>query len=338
MGLRTPAFEVAAGGEDVTRLIEEHLHELRLTLTSDPGSDRLEFTLADAENQLAVPAAERELKVSLGYRDASLAPMGVYYHSESEVQLAPRRLTVRATAADFRRRSTLKTPKRRSWDNVSLGQLVRTIAAEHGYEARVAPSLASVVVAHIDQTSESDVHLLRRLARQYDATSKAAGGYLLFMPRGRARSAATGQALPSVEYAPNARDAGERNVLLASHTVRGRPRYGAVVATYQDVASAELVHARAGAGEPVYEIREPYPDREQAEAAAAARLARFSRQTRELRMTVVGDPRLVSEGVVSLVDWPEAAASRWTILRAEHTVSKQRGYVTTVSAEPLDDE
>lgn len=336
MGLRAPAFEVEAGRSDITRLIDDHLLDLRLTLTSDPASDRLELTLSDAENRLAVPAAERELRVSLGYRDAPLAPMGVYYHDESDVELAPRRLTVRATAADFRRRSGLKAPRRRSWTNVSLGDLVRTIAAEHGYRASVAPSLAGVVVAHIDQTSESDVHLLRRLARQYDATSKAAGGYLLFMPRGRGQSAVTGQALPEVEYAPNEPAGGERNVLSASYTVRGRPRYGAVVATYQDVASAELVHVRAGAGSPVYEIREPYPDRAQAEAAAKARLARFARQTRELRMTVPGDPRLVSEGVVSLANWPEAASSRWTILRAEHVLSKQRGYVTTITAEPLD--
>ena len=155
----------------------------------------------------------------------------------------------------------------------------------------------------------------------------------MVVPRGRGRSAATGQALPAVEYAPNERDADDRNVLSATCTVRSRPRYAAVVATYQNVASAKLVHVRAGTGTPVYEIRDPYPDRAQAEATAVARLAR---QTHELRMTVPGNPRLVSEVVVSLANWPEADASRWTILRAEHTLSPQRGYVTSITAEPLE--
>ena len=289
MGLR-PAFTVEAGAADVTRTVEERLVELRLTLTSDRASDTLELTLEDDSGALALPSAERELRVALGYRGAPLRPMGVYYHDESEVQLAPRQLTVRATAADFRRRSALKAPRRRSWDDVSLGDLVRTIAAEHGYTGHVAPPLADIVLAHIDQTAESDLHLLRRLARQYDATTKAAGGSLIFAPRGSGRSAGTRRALPVIEYAPGQRGAGEAAVLSARLTVRGRPRYGGVTASYQDVAGAELVHVRAGTGTPVYTIREPFPDRPQAEAAAAARLSRLARQTKELAVTVTGNP------------------------------------------------
>ena len=334
MGLRTPAFTVQAGAGDVTRAVDERLVELRITLTSDRASDALELELEDTVGELAVPAAERELRVSLGYRGSALVPMGVYYHDESERQLVPRRLTVRATAADFRRGSSVKAPKRRSWDNVSLGALVSAIAAEHGYIGRVAPDLAGIVVAHIDQTAESDLHLLRRLARQYDATTKAAGGYLIFGPRGSGRSAGTGRPLPTIEYAPGRTGAGATAVISARYAVRGRPRYSAVVASYQDVNTAELVHARAGSGTPAYVIREPYPDRPQAEAAAAARLSRFTRQTEELSMSVSGNPALVSEAVLVMRGWPDAGTRRWTVLRAEHTLSKQRGFVTNLAAEP----
>jgi len=335
MAVRTPAFEVKAAGVDVTRTIEQNLLELRVTLTSDRQSDSLELVLGDVKDALALPTAERELEVSLGYRDTGLTPMGVYYHDESELELAPRRLTLRATAEDLRKRSTLKAPKSRSWDDVSLGNLVGTIAAEHGYQAAVAPSLAGVVIAHIDQTSESDMHLLRRLSRQYDAVTKAVGGRLIFAPRGRGRSAGTEQALPSIEYAPAERNAGERSVLSARLRIRGRPRYGTVTARYRDVARAEDVHVQTGSGGPVYTIREPYPDRPQAEAAAAARLSRFARQTRELTMSMPGNPALVSEGVLLLRGWPDDDDSRWSIQRAEHTLSKQRGYVTSVTAEPV---
>ena len=269
-------------------------------------------------------------------RSATTAPLGVYFHSESEIQLAPRRLTVRATAADFRRRSSLKAPKRRSWDNVSLGDLVRTIAAEHGYTGRVHPSLAGVMLPHIDQTAESDLHLLRRLARQYDAATKAVGGHLVFQPRGIGRSAATDRPLRTIEYAPGQRAAGERSVLSARYTVKGRPRYGAVVAAYHDVAAGRLIHIRVGTGSPTYQIREPFLDRAQAEVAATARLSRLSRQTKELDLEVPGNPLLVSEAVVALYQWPTPEGNRWTVLRAEHSLSKGRGYVTGVTAEPLE--
>ena len=336
MGLRTPAFTVETGGGDVTSAVADRLVELRITLTSDRASDTLELELEDAGGDLLAPSAERELRVSLGYRDSGLAPMGVYYHDESERQLVPRRLTIRATAADFRRLSTLKAPRRRSWDDISLADLVDTIAREHGYTGRVAPALGNTVIAHIDQTAESDLHLLRRLARQYDATAKAAGGYLIFAPRGRGRSAGTDQALPVLEYAPGGRGADAAEALSARHTARGRPRYGAVLASYQDVGTAELVHVRVGTGAPVYSIREPLPDRPQAVAAATARLSRFARQVEELEMSVPGNPALVSEAVLSLRGWPDSAGSRWTVLRAAHTLSKARGYVTDITAEPAD--
>ena len=112
-----PAFEVMADEVDVTGLVRDHLVDLRLTITSDRTSDTLELQLSDSDNRLAVPTAERELRLSLGYDGETLVPMGIYFHSESEIELAPRRLTVRATAADFRRRSTLKAPRRQAWDD-----------------------------------------------------------------------------------------------------------------------------------------------------------------------------------------------------------------------------
>ena len=368
--MRTPAFRVEASGSDVTGLVARHLAELRVTLTSDRASDTVEIDLSDDRHALAIPTAERELRVWLGYEDAGLVPMGVYYHDESEMVLAPSLLTVRATAADLRRRSALKAPRRRAWDNVQLRDLVRAIATEHGYAARVAPDLADVAIAHIDQTAESDLHLLRRLARQYDATVKAAGGYLIFAPRGRGLSAGTDAPLPVVTYAPREREGGDQAVLSARYTVRGRPRYDAVVASYQDVeqggqrdVKVRLRRRRRDAGGddgdvravvagyhdnndvaehlehendllPTFIVREPLPDRAQAVAAATARLLRFARQKEEVELSVPGRPEVVSETVVQLIGWPTAGTSRWTVLRAEHTLGPRQGFISSIVAEP----
>ena len=97
--------------------------------------------------------------------------MGIYYRADVDIELVPRRLVIRATAAELPSRSSLKAPRCRAWDEVTLGSLVATVASEHGYEARVDPSLADSPIAHVDQVAESDLHLLRRVAGQhYDAT------------------------------------------------------------------------------------------------------------------------------------------------------------------------
>ena len=98
---------------------------------------------------IGVPGEARELHVFLGYGDR-LIPMGIYYRADIDIEFVPRKLVVRATAADLRSRSTLKAPRTRAWDDVTLGALVAGIAAEHGYAARIDPSLAESPIAHVD--------------------------------------------------------------------------------------------------------------------------------------------------------------------------------------------
>jgi hypothetical protein len=55
--------------------------------------------------------------------------------------------------------------------------------------------LALIAIEHIDQSNESDLHLLTRLARQHGAVSKPVAGFRGFVSKGEAKSA-TGQQLP----------------------------------------------------------------------------------------------------------------------------------------------
>ena len=323
----TPDYRLYAGDADVTQAIRRCLVELRLTLTSDAASDSLSVTLSDVVGALARPAAERPLRLSLGYA-GRLVPMGVYYHSETDVDLVPRRLTVRAAAADYRRLSTLKAPRTRAFEGVTLGALIATIASEHGYAAAVAPALAAQRLAHVDQTAESDLGLLHRIAKHYDATLKAAGGRLVMLSRGSGRSAG-GSVLPLYVA-----ERGAANVLSGRVSWRGRPRYASVVASWWDPVAAEMQHVRAGSGTPAFVIREPRPDRDQAAADAAARLARLSRQTATLDLTVVGEPNLVAEGRVETRGWGADTNGVWTIIRTDHTLSAS-GYRTTLTAEAV---
>lgn len=323
----TPAFQLDVEGEDVTDRVRRHLVELRVTSTSDEASDSLQLTLSDAPGVLARPAAEREVRVSLGYRETGLTACGVYYHCETDIELVPRRLILRATAADLRSRSTLKAPRSRAWQAATLGQVVADIAKAHGYEPRVAPALAGADLGHVDQTAESDLHLLRRLARPFDATVKAAGGALVMLPRNSAHSARGGAALPTCTASPEG-----GTVLTGRVSIRGRPKYDSVVASYYDVRAGALMHVPPGAGAPAFVIREPRPDRAQALADAAARLARLRRRTATLEMSLVGDPSLAAQGRIITSGWGAGTDGTWTISRATHILTA-RGFQSQVSAE-----
>ena len=244
----TPAYRLLAGGVDVTARIRRHLDELRVTSSSDRESDTLELTVSDEVDQMiGAPGEARELQVFLGYGD-KLTPMVSYYRADVDIEFVPRKLVVRATAADLQSRSTLKAPRTRAWDEVTLGALVALIAAEHGYEARVNPSLAESPIAHVNQVAESDLHLLRRIVGHYDATLKAAPCHLVVVRRGSALTAGTGVPLPITTVAAPA--AGASTSIRGRVKVRGRAQYGSVRASYYNALTAAVEYLQAGTQSP----------------------------------------------------------------------------------------
>ena len=325
-----PAFSLRVDGEDVTERVAAYLAELRVVASTDETSDHVELALADDAAELAVPKRGRELGVSMGYA-GDLVDMGTYAHAETEIELSPRLVRIRGVAADMRSVSTLKAPKTRSWDGVTLGDVVRMIASEHDYAADVAPSLAAESIAHIDQTAESDLHLLRRLARHYDATAKVASNRMVFSVAAAADNPA-GEKLPAIAIPAPPAASDELRAIRGAVTRRDRSSYGSVQASYADAAMGTLVHVVAGDGPPAFVLRDPRPDAAQATAAAAAKLAQLARQSGTLSLTVPGDPAIVAAGRISLSGWGTGVDDLWTVTRATHTLNSE-GYLTALTAE-----
>ena len=171
---------------------------------------------------------------------------------------------------------------------MTLGALVAAFATEHGYAARVDPSLAESPIAHVDQVAESDLHLLRRVVGHYNATLKAAAGHLVVVRRGSARTAGTGVPLPITTVA--APPTGVSTSIRGRVKVRGRARYGSVRASYYSAETAAVEYVQAGNEEPTYVIRESRPDAAQAAADAEAKLLELHRRTGTLELTLPGNP------------------------------------------------
>lgn len=327
MGL-TPAYSVIADGDDITSTVRQHLVSLKLSSSLDGSADLLEIGLDDTAGRLAVPDPGRELRVSLGYKGADLTEMGVYVHVESRVDLAPSRLTVSATAADLTRRSEWKTQRTKAWHDLTLGDVVERLASDHGLEATVPASLATEPIAHIDQTAESDLHLLRRLAEHYDAAVQIRTDRLTFLPAAPAETAGTGQAIEPVTIARKA-------IVRASLRQEDRSLYGAVRAVYYDVGENAAFSVTAGDGEPLYELRDMFPDHARAAAAAKATLERLTRRTATLEATFEGNPAVVAGTRIRLPSWAQVSDRTWSVTSATHNINASRAYSTAVECEAV---
>ena len=318
----TPAYEIVAGGEDWTAAIRRALVELRVESTAERTADSVEIVLGDEVGAVAAPPAGRTLAVRIGYAESGLSDAGEYWHSETEIEFAPRRVTIRGVAADFRASATIKAPRTRAWHDTTVDAVVRAVAAEHGLEPHVAAEYADAAVPHLDQT-ESDLHLLRRLAAAHDATAKVVGQRLVFSPAA-APSTATGKPMPEVAFTPDTPHSSARV------SYRERPRYSAVRAPWIDYRNAATAHETAGDGKPLLDLADPFPSQAQAAAAAQAALRQHARAAAELELDVPGNPALFAGATLIVKDWDPLANGRWSITRATHTIAPT-GYNTAVT-------
>ncbi|WP_337025179.1 late control protein D [Pantoea anthophila] len=199
-----PAFSVSAEGRDITRALRECLSEL--TLTDNGGAtakaDELKITLISAT--LPLPSKGARLRVALGFND-QLVDKGWFVVSGVSSSGPPRRVEIYATAAPMNAQKhpgNVISHKTRSWDDIRLADLVKTVAADNGLRPKVAAELAEIHIDHIDQVAESDANLMSRLARMYNAISKPAGGFWLFLQQG-ASTTATGKSTGSITINPD---------------------------------------------------------------------------------------------------------------------------------------
>lgn len=320
----TPAFRVVANGDDITARIRSCLQSLTVTDEAGLSSDSVSITLAD--DGIRLPSAGAELGVWLGF-SKSMRYMGLYVVDEIALSGPPAAMTIKAAAAPFEASATYKAlhdQKSRSWEPQSIQDFVSGIAADHGLRAAVGSTLAAVQLGHIDQTSESDMHLLTRIAGDYDAVSKAAGGALIFVSKGEGRSV-TGKELPQVQLAPE-------EVTTWNATIGARGKYSRVVATWRDRDAAVDREVVSGEGQPTFRLPRSYPTEAAAQAAARARLDAFTRGESSLSCTLPGRPEIIAEARVTLAGFRTGIDGTWSTTRVTHSLTG-RGFVTSFEAE-----
>ena len=318
-----PVYGVSVEGRgDITDLVRDRLLSLSLTDEAGRQSDSAELRLDNRDRAIRLPPSGAKLTVTLGWEGRKQTFAAAYAVDEFELSGPPLALAIRAKGADMR--GSLKAQKTRSWDDVSLGDLVGEIAGDHGLKARVGAALRAETIPHLDQTEESDLHLLTRLAKDRDAVAKQAGEWLLFLPRGEA-SSATGRPMPSIEIRPG--DARRWRVTIAD-----REAYASARAHWHDPETGKRQTETAGSGSPARTLRQAYGSASEAAAAAKAELARAGRDAVTLFVDLApGNPAAAAEAELRTAGFGEGIDGFWTCRRVVHRLDR-RGYSTAVEA------
>ena len=321
MGLK-PAAQLTVGGVDLTAKIGDRLQSLTIVDNSGEESDTLEIRLDDRGNIIESPRHGVALSVSIGFVGQALFYVGKFTVDEVEPEGPPDILTIRAKAADMR--EGLKSQRSRSFSDTTVGGIVGQIAGEHGLTPAVAAELASIAIAHRDQTNESDLHFLTRLGRDFGAVAAPKDGRLVFAPQSTGLSA-SGQTLDGVAL-------DRRDLTSWRGVVADREKHGSVRARYRDMGAARTKFATAGSGEPVKTLRPMHRDQAAAQAAAEAALARATRATNGVELVMPGRPTILAQTPLTVTGLRPELSGDWIADRVEHRLDFEGGgFVTTVN-------
>ncbi|WP_064603946.1 contractile injection system protein, VgrG/Pvc8 family [Photobacterium sp. J15] len=313
-----PDFSLSADGNDITPIFQRNLISLTLTDNAGNESDRLALSVAFPAS-IPTPKKGAVLRLGLGF-NGNLIDKGQFVVDEVTSSGPPRVIQIVANAAPMDNRKqpgSLQTQKTRSWDGVTLGDMVKAIAGEHGLVPRVNSELASVRIDHVDQVSESDMNLLTRLAKRYGAVSKPANGYWLFLKEGEGKSA-SGKKLTSIAIRPE-------QVTNWQCRFSSRNDVRRVTATYHDVESGDTKEVSTGTGEPEFKIVFKYPNYDEAKAAVVARAKAVKAGSDTLDITMPARSSLmalVAEGHLNLEGFGDVEDGEWRLKTVEWSLSE----------------
>lgn len=321
----TPLWRVTLDGKDLTERLRPRLLELTLTEQRGDDADELSLQIHDHDGRMAIPPRGAVLQVALGWVGQGLVDKGSFTVDEVEHSGAPDIISIRARSADLTK--AMRTRGEKSWHKTTLGAILKAIAAKHGLKAKIDGKLAAIQIAHLDQTNESDVHFITRLAKRFDAVATVKAGTLLFSPVGKGQTA-TGTPLPAVTLAR--RDGDQHR-----YSIAGRDDYTGVRAFWSDKKGATQRDVLVGDDENARRLPGTYHSEQEAREQAEAAFKRIQRGAATLSYTLaLGRADLYPEQPVTVAGFkPEIDATAWLIAKTTHTINPGSGFTTQVEME-----
>lgn len=185
-----PVFKVVANGSDITTAIAASLSELTITDMSGESADTLDIVL-DGTKISKLPTKNAALEESLGF-SYNLYKQGTFYVSSLGDKGFPELVTIKATSAPMggtEMETGIQTQRTASYYDITISELMTKVVARNNLNSIVNAELGAISIEHIDQTSESDMAMMIRLASQNGGVSKIADGSWFFLKEGEGKNA-----------------------------------------------------------------------------------------------------------------------------------------------------
>lgn len=329
-----PAARVESDSKVLEAIVNQRLMSWSRVDASGVQTDQINLVI-DTQGQSGLPKEGAVLTWFEGY-EGNLKEKGSFKITRITPTLYPPMLKIIATAAPFQvdDKTAFKERKTRTFEAVSFANLFRGVVSAHGFSPRVAADFESDQIGHVDQTDETDVSFLTRLARERGAVAKPVGELYVLAKKGQLKTV-SGKDIPKVVLSvPAKNEAGKTDFINCQLDRASRSKVKGVKAVWLNVESGEEVFVEVGEA-PFKKLRQSYESSASAKQACGDELLQVTRKGSSLRIELPGNPDLVAEGLLLLDDsFPAELAGEWKINKVSAR-GEGSGYRCVIDAEVI---
>jgi len=332
LGPQKPTVDISIGGSPAGLFIGNALKDFTYSDVHHGEVDEIHFTLADSSGlwrgSWGIDEGT-EITAIIGYAGllGAKVPCGTYAVDEVEAQGDSSGDSVVFKALAAFTSKDLRTKRSEAYDQMSMKDIVGRVAGRHGL--RVVGEIPDLKFERISQNKESDLAFMTRFAEDWGCYFSVKGDQLVFTTRS------------SIENAPPVR---VFNLITGDRSMRYSLRksthnlYKKAEAKYLNPKSKQLLTAvredpRVPSGDTL-KIDDRAETQSHAERQCEAHLARENDQLGTGKLSLVGDPLLVSGQVIQLGATFGRYAGRWLVTAAEHNFGAS-GYTTSLNLKVL---
>lgn len=322
--LKTPICQLTVDNKPLNDLIQKRIISVQVTDNRADAADELSITLNDADGKLELPKRGVKINCRLGFVGEGIHDKGDFIVDEVEWSGSPDTITIKASSANFK--SSVKSARSASFHQTTLGSIAQKIAQNNSLKLNINPDLASIAIQHSDQTNESDLNYMKRLAKQNGAEMAVKKDQLLIFVAGAAQTASgkplqtltiTKQSGDGYRYSEQDRDSDYTGV-SAYYREDGKK-------TRQRVTDG-AVEQYGGGNDPTTKtkvLKGTFASKAEAERAAAAAMQSKNRKMAKFSITTAfGIPQASTESPIQLQGFKaQIDGLKWIIEKATHSYS-----------------
>ena len=301
----TPIFKLLANKKDVTKLI--NMDAFFISFKDEAGSVSDEITLK-IQGSFKKPSYEDELQLWIGTKEKDLFFCGVFKVQTSTYNKGKSiYMSITATGADFSK--NLKVKRSLSYENVSIKKIVEIVASRHNLE--VSSDFDDIYVVHLEQTNESDLHFLKRLAQEDNAIFSIKNNTVIF--KKKIKNNKKSKDLPRFSL-----DEDECENVSIENT--NKTLYNSCKAIWRDTKENIQKSITVGSGEPIKVIKDSFENVAQAKLKARAALEKANAGLKSGSIACYGF-EIYAGGILDLTGTYDDDGD-YDIKRVDHTVDE----------------